>query len=157
MALRHLGVKGLAITLAIGAAASILTVSARAQFFDDRYPSSDQRYRRAPQPRENFFPFFDHPQRSAPQGPYIRAPQPTEATKAPSPTARKPDAPPIISTVVVVGDSMAEWLAYGLEESYATDAPDVGVVRNVHPTSGLVRYDPRNDTLDWSQAVKDTL
>jgi uncharacterized protein len=157
MALRHRGVKGLAITLAIGAAASILTVSARAQFFDDRYPSSDQRYRRAPQSRENFFPFFERPQRSAPQGPYIRAPQPTEATKAPSPTPRKPDAPPVISTVIVVGDSMAEWLAYGLEESYAADAPDVGVVRNVHPVSGLVRYDPRNDTLEWSQAVKDTL
>jgi uncharacterized protein len=156
MALRYRCVKGLAIVIAIGAAASILSFSARAQFFDDRYPSSDQRYRRAPQSRENFFPFFDHP-RSAPQGPYIRAPQPTEATKAPPPTPRKPDAPPTTSTVMVIGDSMGEWLAYGLEESYATDAPDVGIVRNVHPTSGLVRYDPRNDTLEWSQAVKDSL
>ena len=57
---------------------------------------------------------------------------------------------------MVIGDSMADWLAYGLEENFA-DTPEIGVVRKIRPTSGLVRYDPKSDTLDWSQAVKDIL
>jgi lysophospholipase L1-like esterase len=33
----------------------------------------------------------------------------------------------------------------------------MGVVRKIKPTSGLVRYDAKNDALDWSQAIKDVL
>ncbi len=51
---------------------------------------------------------------------------------------------------------MADWLAYGLEESLS-DTPEIGVVRKIRPTSGLVRYEPRNETLEWSQAVKEIL
>ena len=51
---------------------------------------------------------------------------------------------------------LADWLAYGLEEVYA-DSPETGVVRKIRPTSGLVRYEPRSDTPEWSQAVKDML
>ncbi len=58
--------------------------------------------------------------------------------------------------MIVIGDSLAEWLAYGLEETFA-DAPEVGIVRKIRPYSGLVRYDVKADSPDWSQAVKDLL
>ena len=57
---------------------------------------------------------------------------------------------------MVIGDTMADWLAYGLEE-VLSDTPDVGVVRNIRPTSGLVRYDAENDSLEWSGVLKDAL
>jgi hypothetical protein len=63
---------------------------------------------------------------------------------------------PASSTVVVVGDSMADWLGYGLDEKYA-DHPEIGVERKIHATSGLVRYDAKNEALDWPQAAKEAL
>src|SRR4029077_2912785 len=80
-------------------------------------------------------------------------PPPVESFKAPPP--RKLDTPPA-TTVMVIGDTMADWLAYGLEE-VLSDTPDVGVVRNIRPTSGLMRYDAKNDSLEWSGVVKDAL
>ena len=68
-----------------------------------------------------------------------------------APAAKKPETPPT-STVLVIGDSMADWLAYGLEEALA-DTPEIGVVRKHRANSGLVRYDPRNDTQDWAQCA----
>ena len=84
---------------------------------------------------------------------YPRQQQPVESVKPPAP--RKVETPPT-EQVIVIGDSLAEWLAYGLEETFA-DAPEVGVVRKIRPYSGLVRYDVRADAPDWSQAVKDML
>jgi len=60
------------------------------------------------------------------------------------------------SMVVVVGDSMADWLGYGLDEKYA-DQPQIGIERKIRATSGLVRYDAKNEALDWPQAVRETL
>ena len=142
-----------AIASAIATATMMLPVPAGAQFFGDRYPgySGGDYYRQQP-PRSYFpFPFF----RGSPfsNGPFMRPPAPAESTKAPPP--RKLDTTPT-TTIAVIGDSLADWLAYGLEEGYA-DQPDIGIVRNVRPFSGLVRYDPHNDTLDWAQAVKDLL
>jgi uncharacterized protein len=37
------------------------------------------------------------------------------------------------------------------------DAPEIGIVRKIRPSSGLVRYEAHNDALEWSQALKDTL
>jgi hypothetical protein len=125
--------------------------TAQAQFFGDRYYGNDnggyggyqQRYQR---PREDFnFPFGDRFMRPAPP--------PADYSKAPGP--RKLDTPPT-TNIVVIGDSLADWLAYGLDETY-TDQPDMGVVRKIKATSGLVRYDAKNETLDWAGAVKDTL
>src|SRR5690242_5743182 len=64
--------------------------------------------------------------------------------------------PPATSPVVVVGDSMADWLGYGLDENYA-EQPEIGVKRKIQATSGLVRYDAKNEALDWSQAAQDAL
>jgi hypothetical protein len=57
---------------------------------------------------------------------------------------------------MIIGDSMADWLGYGLDENYA-DQPKIGVERKIRATSGLVRYDTKNEALDWSQAAKDAL
>ena len=84
---------------------------------------------------------------------YRPTPPPVESYKPPPP--RKLDTPPT-TTVMVIGDTMADWLAYGLEE-VLSDTPDVGVVRNIRPTSGLVRYDAKNDALEWAGVVKDAL
>src|SRR5271169_1086304 len=84
---------------------------------------------------------------------YPRQQQPVESVRPPAP--RKVETPPT-ETVIVIGDSLAEWLAYGLEETFA-DAPEVGIVRKSRQYSGLVRYDVRPDAPEWSQAVKDIL
>jgi hypothetical protein len=97
------------------------------------------------QPQRDYSPF--------PFGGFMRPPPVADSTKAPPP--RKLETPPT-STVVVVGDSMADWLGYGLDETYA-DQPDMGVERKVRAYSGLIRYDSKNETLDWPQALKDAL
>ena len=132
------------------AALCALGGTAQAQFFGDRYYNENgygggyqQRYQ---QPREQFnFPFGDRFMRPAPP--------PADYSKAPGP--RKLEAPPT-TNIVVIGDSLADWLAYGLDETYA-DQPDMGVVRKIKATSGLVRYDAKNETLDWAGSIKDTL
>ena len=109
----------------------------------DRYPS-DRYYRRSPYP-DFFYPFSnDRHNRPAPAVDYSKAPPPRKLETRPT------------STVVVVGDSMADWLGYGLDENYA-DHPEIGVERKIRATSGLVRYDAKNEALDWPQAVKDAL
>jgi uncharacterized protein len=109
----------------------------------DRYPS-ERRYRRSPH-GDFFSPFSgERHNRPAPAVDYSKAPPP-----------RKPETPPS-QTVVVIGDSMADWLGYGLDENYA-EQPEIGVERKIRATSGLVRYDAKNETLDWPQAAKDAL
>jgi hypothetical protein len=154
MAMRNrkwLGSRRTAIALAIGVVATLLPLAAHAQFFgtwDDR-----QRHQQG----GGFFPFFDRPysppQPYGTQPPGSALPRPEESSKAPPP--RKLETPPA-STIVVIGDSFADWLAYGLEEIYA-DQPQLGVERRIRPNSGLIHYEPRNDALEWSQAIKDIL
>ena len=82
-----------------------------------------------------------------------RPPQVYESIKPPAP--RKVETAPA-ETVLVIGDSLAEWLGYGLEQAFA-DTPEIGIVRKIKPYSGLVRYEARPDAPEWSQAVKDVL
>jgi hypothetical protein len=74
-----------------------------------------------------------------------------------APAAKKPDAAAPMPTlsVMVLGDSMADWLAYGLEEAF-TDSPEIGVVRKAKARSGLIRYEARSD-LDWWHVARDLL
>ena len=58
--------------------------------------------------------------------------------------------------ILVLGDGMADWLAYGIEDAYA-EQPDMGVVRKAKNTSGLIKYQPRGDPSDWSAAAKSIL
>src|SRR5665811_2632258 len=55
-------------------------------------------------------------------------------SKAPPPEKREtvPE-----RNVLVLGDAMADWLAYGLEDAYA-DQPEMGVIRRHKTVSGLI-------------------
>src|SRR6266851_2027431 len=74
-------------------------------------------------------------------------------SKAPAPEKR--DNVPE-SNVLVLGDAMADWLAYGLEDAYA-EQPDMGVIRRHKAVSGLIRYQPKGDPADWPAAAKGIL
>src|ERR1700682_3886080 len=58
--------------------------------------------------------------------------------------------------VLVLGDGMADWLAYGLEDAYA-EQPDMGVIRKHKTVSGLIKYQPKGDPADWAAAAKGIL
>jgi hypothetical protein len=97
-----------------------------------------------------FFPFFA-PYQSRPY--YQERPrEPVDYSKAPA--AKKQETPPVM-TVVVMGDSMAYWLAYGLEDAFS-DTPEIGIVRKNKPHSGLIRYESRSD-LEWSSVARDIM
>ena len=74
-------------------------------------------------------------------------------SKAPPPEKREtvPE-----RNVLVLGDSMADWLAYGLEDAY-TEQPDMGVIRKAKTVSGLIKYQPKGDPADWVAAAKGIL
>jgi uncharacterized protein len=144
-----------AIALAIFGGVAALTVPASAQLFGSHYQYGQRTTRPAPPQRGFFsFPFFGGGGGGDQFNPFYRpAPPPVESYKAPPP--RKLETQPT-SMVLVIGDTMADWLAYGLEETLA-DSPEIGVARNIRPTSGLMRYDAKNDSLEWSGIVKDFL
>jgi hypothetical protein len=70
-----------------------------------------------------------------------------------APPARERDSP--MSRVVVMGDSMADWLAYGLEEALS-ETQEIGVIRKVRSFSGLLPSES-GDSYDWPQAARDSL
>jgi hypothetical protein len=74
-------------------------------------------------------------------------------SKAPPPEKRETVAE---RRILVLGDAMADWLAYGLEDAYA-EQPDMGVVRKHKTVSGLIKYQPRGDPADWAAAAKGIL
>lgn len=118
-----------------------------------------------------FFNFggFDRPQRQAPQrggggwfgGDFFapfqqQAPQQQQQaprqdfSRAPGPAKRDTVAE---RNVLVLGDAMADWLGYGLEDAYS-EQPDMGVIRKHKTISGLIKYQPRGEPADWTAAAK---
>jgi uncharacterized protein len=105
------------------------------------------------------FPFFDHRQQSPwpwqqpqqPQGQPEPRPQ-IDYSKAPPP--KKSDTSPT-THVVIMGDAMADWLAYGLEDAFS-DSPEIGVVRKHRTNSGLIHGESKS-AYDWPQAARDIL
>ncbi|MGH6702691.1 MAG: DUF459 domain-containing protein, partial [Bradyrhizobium sp.] len=104
-----------------------------------------------PQPRSSghgwfggdlFTPF----QQQAPKQRVVRE----DFSRAPPPEKREtvPE-----RNVLVLGDAMADWLAYGLEDAYA-DQPEIGVIRKHKTYSGLIKYQPRGEPADWAAAAK---
>ena len=61
---------------------------------------------------------------------------------------------------MVFGDSMADWLGYGLEQAF-TDTPEIGILRRHRTSSGLIRTevkgDPRGEYPDWPQAAREMI
>src|SRR3954453_5561216 len=91
-----------------------------------------------------------------------RAPQPRRQTPPPvredfsrAPPPEKRDTVPE-RRILVLGDAMADWLAYGLEDAYA-EQPDMGVIRKHRTVSGLIKYQPKGDPADWAAAAKGIL
>ena len=74
-------------------------------------------------------------------------------SRAPAPAKR--DTVPE-RNVLVLGDAMADWLAYGLEDAYV-EQPDMGVIRKHKTVSGLIKYQPKGEPADWAAAAKGIL
>ncbi len=126
---------------------------AQAQSRDDRYPFLR---RQRPQRSGGFFQDLFGPQNSHRyergfEQPYEggqrtdRAPSPHKVDKSVTPT----------TSIVVIGDGMADWLAYGLEDAFS-DQPEIAINRQNKYHSGLLRYDTKGD-LDWWHVVRDIL
>lgn len=120
-------------------------------FFDDRFPFQNRRHRGP-------FDWFESP--SPAQQPE-RPPPPVDYSKAPTPKKADSKAEGSVTTpILVFGDSMADWLAYGLELAYA-DTPEIGILRRHRTNSGLirpeVRSDPRGEYPDWPQAARELI
>jgi hypothetical protein len=109
------------------------------------------------QPRQSFSPFggwFGQPEHRSREREREREREaPVDYSRAPAPP-RKQDAA-VTTPVVVMGDAMADWLGYGLEEAFA-DKPEIGVVRKHRTTSGLIRYDARRDA-EWAQVAREII
>jgi uncharacterized protein len=108
-----------------------------------------------PQPRSNggsgwfggdLFAPFQQQQQQAPKRTenYSKAPPPEKRETVPE------------RNVLVLGDAMADWLAYGLEDAYA-EQPDMGVIRKHKTVSGLIKYQPKGEPADWAAAAKGIL
>jgi hypothetical protein len=129
-----------------------LTDSAQAQFFGDDRFSSRQRQQRS----GGFFDnLFGPSNRRALEGEIEQ--QPIDNSRAPSPRKPDPKAEPVMPTtsIVVMGDGMADWLAYGLEDIFA-DSPEIAILRKNKSRSGLLRYEQKGD-LDWWHVARDVL
>jgi hypothetical protein len=98
-----------------------------------------------------FFPFDDR-FFSVPRPQKPRAPVQQDSTVAPAP--KKAEAPPTIR-ILVLGDSMADWLGYGLEEQLA-ETPEIGIVRKHRAFSGLIRYEQKSDA-EWAKVARDLI
>jgi hypothetical protein len=143
---------GLAETAVVLGLSVAVSVPSSAQQFDDRFPFIEERVRRGGGDRgSRGNSLFGDTYRQGGGGEENNA-------KAPPPT-RKADSAPLTS-VVVLGDSMADWLAYGLEQA-AAESPDIGILRRHRTLSGLIRADvksdPRGDYPDWPQAAREIL
>lgn len=141
--------------IALGTALAILISiagPASAQFFN--FPGfGGPPQRQAPPPRNgggggwfggDFFAPFQQQQPQAPRQDFSRAPSPAKRDTIPD------------KNVLVIGDAMADWLAYGLEDAY-TEQPDMGVIRKHRTTSGLIKYQPKGEPADWAAAAKGIL
>jgi hypothetical protein len=150
------------IALAVAVALLVGIVGpASAQFFNFGGPPRPQQQQQQPQqqPRSSgggfgggwfggdlFAPFQQQQQQQAPK-------RIENFSKAPPPEKREtvPE-----RNVLVLGDGMADWLAYGLEDAYA-EQPDMGVIRRHKTVSGLIKYQPKGDPADWAAAAKGIL
>src|SRR6185437_12790986 len=126
------------------------TAPAQAQSRDYYYPSVRQRPRSG-----GFFGIFGPPTREY----YETEPAPVQVDNSRAPAPRKPDpkAEPVTptSSIVVMGDAMADWLAYGLEDAFS-DSPEIAIIRKNKIHSGLLRYEGKGD-LDWWHVARDIL
>jgi hypothetical protein len=142
-----------------------VTTPAQAQFWNDWGGGSSQP-RRAARPRsgggffQNLFgpESAPYPERGGGDGDLRHSAPAADSAKAPPPPrkdAKGGDQLQPTTSILVMGDGMADWLAYGLEDAFA-DAPEIAILRKNKLHSGLLRYDnnPKDD-LDWWHVARD--
>jgi uncharacterized protein len=105
-------------------------------------PRSDRRLYEPSRPDER---------RRKPAPRYVE-PRQEDFSKAPLP--RKQQVEPR-RKVIVLGDSMADWLAYGLEDTLSEHPEELGVVRMHRTPSSLIRNEAKDH--DWVQAAHELL
>jgi hypothetical protein len=119
-----------------------------------RPPASIPQQRYNQQQQYNPFGGFFTPQpehREAPEPEHREAP--VDYSHAPAP--QRKDNQAVTTPIVVMGDAMADWLAYGLEDAFS-EQPEIGIVRKNRTASGLIRYDSRRD-VDWAQTAREII
>jgi uncharacterized protein len=127
-------------------------------FFDNRFSNQRAPSGRIVQQQSQWsWPWQQWQQWQQPQQPVPRRlPRPSlppvDFSKPPPP--RKQDAGATIR-VLVLGDAMADWLAYGLEE-IVSETSEMSVIRKVHSFSGLLPSESR-DAYDWPTRVREVL
>jgi hypothetical protein len=150
----------------------VLSVPANAQFWGSwGYPQREQ-------PRQQYSPFsgwFGQPenrpqyrsrereappqyrkrQREAPSQARERGRDDEQPDYSRAPAPRRKQNAGVTTTILVMGDAMADWLAYGLEEAFA-EKPEIAVTRKHRTTSGLVRYEPGRET-EWAQVAREII
>jgi uncharacterized protein len=138
------------------------TSQASAQFFfDNRFSNEKPRSGRAAQQQSQWswswqpwqqWQQWQQPQQAVPRRLPRPPPPPVDFSKAPAPRKQDTQA---TTRVLVIGDSMADWLAYGLEE-VLSERPEIGVIRKVHSPSGLLPSETR-DAYDWPTRAREIL
>jgi hypothetical protein len=107
--------------------------------------------------RRSGFDWFEQRQ----PDPQVERQAPPDYSRAPAPKKADPKADAAVTTpILVLGDSMADWLGYGLEQTYA-DSPDIGILRRHKTNSGLIRTEIKNDRNgeypDWPQSARELI
>lgn len=130
---------------------------APAQFFgfDRPPPVHAQRTSQAPSPFGEFAPFLVPSEQHPTLHPRVRRLRPriVDYSRAPAP---EKSSEKHARNILVIGDEMADWLGYGLEETYA-ERPEIGIVRKNKPSSGLIRYQSQGQPSEWVSVARDTL
>ncbi len=137
----------------VAGVSSALLLPAQAQFWGGwgggNYPQRQVPPRPVPQQPPQYNPFGNF----FGNGQQRKREAPADYSHAPTPS-RKADAS-ITTPIVVMGDGMADWLAYGLEDAFS-EQPEVGIVRKNRTSSGLIHYDQRRET-EWTQIAKEII
>jgi hypothetical protein len=154
--LRLLTESGPLIAVAVAVAMLVAIVApASAQFFPfggfEQRPRPRQQWQQPGPFQQRGFGDFFAPFQQQQQPDQAPAPR-VDYSRAPPPKADKGDVVPE-RHVLVLGDAMADWLAYGLEDAFS-EQPDMGVIRKHRTVSGLLKYQPRGEPSDWVAAAK---
>ena len=128
--------------------ACALALPASAQVIDERFPNLENR-RRYQQQQQWGAPEQQQQQQRQVQQQY-------DPIRPPPQVARRPDQSQPTAKVMVFGDGLAEWLAYGLEVAFA-ETPEIGILRKFRADTGLIRVDTRYESYDWPQQAKEML
>jgi uncharacterized protein len=154
------------VVAAVLALAQSASVAVQAQFFWN-WNQQDQSNRQRSRPQSGgLFDWFGGGQNNSRDDDYYSPPrqrqyqpqqQPSESSRAPPPKKAEAKDEQIgpTTSIVVMGDDMADWLGYGLEDVFS-DTPEIRVVRKNKLNSGLLHYDAKGD-LDWWHVARDIL